>query len=78
VRGVRFFSYFLAPRLFFLKEWFMKKVSQMFSWEFIFVFFISAMVLSLMAGCATYVSTSVGDHTVRTGFHLTHEVAEDD
>ncbi len=56
----------------------MKKVSQMFSWEFIFVFFISAMVLSLMAGCATYVSTSVGDHTVRTGFHLTHEVAEDD
>ena len=56
----------------------MTKIGQMFSWEFIFVCFIAITTLFLMAGCATYVSTSVGDHTVRTGFHLTHEVAEDD
>jgi len=57
----------------------MKMRDAMFSWGFIFISSITLLVaMVLLSGCATYLTTSVGDHTVRTGFHLTHEVKDDD
>ena len=76
MRGVRAVS-FLASRLF-LKDWLMKKIAQMFSWDFILISYITLMALFLLSGCASYVTTTVGDHTVRTGFHLQYEVDEHD
>jgi len=55
----------------------MKKIAQMFSWEFILLFYLSLTALFLLSGCASYVTTTVGDHTVRTGFHLQYEAKED-
>ena len=56
----------------------MKKIAQMFSWDFILISYITLMALFLLSGCASYVTTTVGDHTVRTGFHLQYEVDEHD
>jgi len=51
---------------------------KIFSWEFIVIFWLVLAVSFLLTGCASYVSATVGDHTVRTGFHLTHEAKSDD
>lgn len=51
---------------------------KIFSWNFILIFSITLLTLFLLTGCASYVSTTVGDHTVRGGFHITHEAKTDD
>jgi len=56
----------------------MKKVSQMFSWDFIVISYILFITLFLLAGCASHISATVGDHTVRSGFHLQYEADEHD
>tara|TARA_Y100000310_G_C20638568_1_gene792578 strand:+ start:554 stop:772 length:219 start_codon:yes stop_codon:yes gene_type:complete len=67
---------FLALRSF-LKEWTMKKLYQMFSWEFIIIsHIIFAVTMVLLAGCATHFTTQIGDHTIRSGFQLSHEVKQ--
>ena len=55
----------------------MKKIAQMFSWDFILISYITLIAVFLLSGCASYVTTTVGDHTVRTGFHLQYEAKED-
>lgn len=76
MRGVRSVS-FLASRLF-LKDWLMKKIAQMFSWDFIVISYILFITLFLLSGCASHISATVGDHTVRSGFHLQYEADEHD
>ncbi|MGB1651540.1 MAG: hypothetical protein ACPHEP_10955 [Acidimicrobiales bacterium] len=51
---------------------------KIFSWEFLISIHIVLLVAFLMTGCASYVSATVGDHTVRTGFHLSHDEATND
>ena len=48
------------------------------SWEFLISAYLVLTVLFLVSGCASYVSATVGDHTVTTGFHLNHEARTDD
>ncbi len=48
------------------------------SWEFLITAYLVLTVLFLVTGCAGYVSATVGDHTVRTGFHLNHIEAKTD
>ena len=48
------------------------------SWEFLISAYLVLTVLFLVSGCAGYVSATVGDHTVRSGFHLDHEAKTDD
>ncbi len=51
---------------------------KIFSWEFIVIFWLVLAVSFLLTGCASHISATVGDHTVRSGFHLTHEAKTDD
>ena len=53
-------------------------MNKIFTWEFILIFWIVLAASFLMTGCASYVSATVGDHTVRTGFHISHEATTDD
>jgi len=56
-----------------------KLMMKIFSWEFLISIHLVLVVAFLLTGCASYVSATVGDHTVRTGFHLSHdEVTNDD
>lgn len=55
-----------------------KLMNKIFTWEFILIFWIVLASSFLMTGCASYVSATVGDHTVRTGFHISHEATNDD
>ena len=55
-----------------------KLMNKIFTWEFILIFWIVMAASFLMTGCASYVSATVGDHTVRTGFHISHEATTDD
>ena len=49
------------------------------SWEFLITAYLVLTVLFLVTGCAGYVSATVGDHTLNTGFHVSHhEVHNDD
>lgn len=57
----------------FLREQMIKMISKIFSWEFIVVFYITLAAVFLLSGCAARLSATVGDHTVHTGFHLTHK-----
>ena len=56
----------------------LKILTKTFTWETIVIFYVVLTTLFLMTGCASYVSATVGDHTVRTGFHLTHEANTND
>ena len=51
---------------------------KIFSWEFLIAIHLALLVAFLLTGCASYVSATVGDHTVRTGFHISHEATTDD
>ena len=47
-------------------------MNKIFTWEFVIAIHVLLLVAFLLTGCASYVSATVGDHTVRTGFHLNH------
>lgn len=51
---------------------------KLFSWNFILVFSVALITAFLMTGCAGYVSGTVGDHTLNTGFHISHHEAKTD
>ncbi len=53
-------------------------MNKVFTWEFILIFWIVLAASFLMTGCASYVSATVGDHTVRTGFNLSYEGTNND
>ena len=53
-------------------------MGKIFSWHFIEISHIALLSIFLLTGCASYVSATVGDHTVRTGFHLSHDEAKND
>jgi hypothetical protein len=55
-----------------------KLAMKIISWEFLITAYLVLTVLFLVTGCAGYVSATVGDHTVRTGFHINHEAKTDD
>ena len=55
-----------------------KLMGKIISWEFLILAYVMLIGLFLVSGCAGYVSATVGDHTVRTGFHLNHEEKTDD
>jgi hypothetical protein len=50
-----------------------KLAMKIISWEFLICAYLLLTVLFLVSGCAGYVSATVGDHTVRSGFHLSHD-----
>ena len=51
---------------------------KIFSWEFLIVSYLVLVVMFLVTGCTSHISATVGDHTVRTGFHISHEAKTDD
>ena len=53
-------------------------MNKILTWEFVIAIHVVLLVAFLMTGCASYVSATVGDHTVRTGFHLSHDEATND
>ena len=55
-----------------------KLMGKIISWEFLISAYLVLTVLFLVSGCAGYISATVGDHTVRTGFHLNHEEKTND
>ncbi|MGB1539099.1 MAG: hypothetical protein ACPHAN_15460 [Pseudomonadales bacterium] len=52
-------------------------MNKIFTWEFILSFWIVLAASFLLAGCASHISATVGDHTVRSGFHLQYQAKED-
>jgi len=53
-------------------------MNKILTWEFLIVIHLALLVAFLMTGCSSFVSATVGDHTVRTGFHISHEAKTDD
>ena len=53
-------------------------MNKILSWEFLISIHLVLLAAFLLTGCASYVSATVGDHTVRTGFHLSHDEATND
>lgn len=53
-------------------------MSKLISWEFICFGFIGFILVILLAGCSTFVSTTVGDTTYSTGIYLDKEERLDD
>ena len=50
-----------------------KLIRAMFSWEFICIGFIVFITIIILAGCSTFISTTVGDTTYSTGIYLDKE-----
>lgn len=53
-------------------------MNKILTWEFLISIHLVLLAAFLLTGCASYVSATVGDHTVRTGFHISHEATNDD
>lgn len=53
-------------------------MSKIFSWHFIVIVHLALLSVFLLTGCAGYVSATVGDHTLNTGFHISHHEAKTD
>ena len=55
-----------------------KLAMRIISWEFLITAYLVLTVLFLVTGCAGYVSATVGDHTLNTGFHVSHHEVHND